>query len=313
MKQILANLQSTSTAGWSELIKKATDIFNDKEHSALYGETPEGVTDNPEIQYMLEAQGGRDIKHNNDAWRRKAGKLRDTGAFRVPTDRREWERIDAPKFKGEVHKVDGLTGANVEDTQGNSYPVRQVLAVPGTSADIDVNDELIPASGKREQQRRFLRPYAEQLRNEMSTAVNRTITFARASEFLRTRPGFQDTAETYRLARAGRYVNFLRLFGFEIQGSGPAMTVSAPGVGASTAARGRPEGAIDLAPRVPRRGLPGATAVTFQPDNPFRGGTDRYVRYEAFRTATTVGQARSLGATPGDLKESLDRGFARLQ
>ena len=68
---------------------------------------------------------------------KKAGRLKDEGAFRVPTDRTTWERIDAPKFEGEVLHVTGLKGANVESGD-KSFPVKTVLAVPQGSANVDL-------------------------------------------------------------------------------------------------------------------------------------------------------------------------------
>ena len=140
------------------------------------------------------------------------------------------------------------------------------------------------------------------------------MSFNRACEFLRTRPGFADTSDVYKLPRQGRYVKFLRLFAFELSGSGPGMTVRRPAGrgGADGGARGRPAGAVDIAPRVPRRGLPNATAITFQPDNPHRGGSAAFTRYELYRSATSVGEARAAGALPQDLKGVLDRGYAQL-
>ena len=163
-------------------------------------------------------------------------------------------------------------------------------------------------------QLRHLRRFAEALKQELSNTPRGEMSFARASTFLRTRRGFEDTAETYRLPRAGRYVKFLRLFGFQIQGSGPGMVVRRPaGASASAGSRGRPAGSVDLAPRVPRRALPAATPVTFQPDNPHRGGTAAYARYELYKTAQSVGEARIAGALPQDLKGDLEKGYARLQ
>jgi len=308
IKTILANLQANSDAPWSSLMKKATDLYNDRENSAIFT-SPEDVTENKEVQYFLEAQAGKDIKHNNNRWRSRAGKLTDKGAFRVPADRNTWERIDQPKFGGKVHQVEGLKGANVEDTEGNSYPVRKVLAVPGASQDIDINDELTPASGRREQQLRGMRQFSEQLKRELAQTPQNQMTFARATQFLRTRPSFEDTAEAYRLPRAARYVKFFRLFGFRLEGSGPAMTVRGPAaaVGQAPAAR-----AIQLAPRASRRDLPGSQGIIFQPDNPKRGGSAAYARWALYRSATSVGEARRLGMSPQDLREALRQGHAQL-
>ena len=171
----------------------------------------------------------------------------------------------------------------------------------------------MPGSRKREQQRLHLRQYSEQLKHELSNTPRGEMSFARASEFLRTRRGFEDTAETYRLPRAGRYVKFLRLFGFQIQGSGPGMIVRRPAAASSAEGRGRPAGAVDIAPRAPRRGLPNTTPITFQPDNLHRGGTAAYARYELYRSATNVGGGpQSRRSTPGS-QNGFGEGHAMLQ
>jgi hypothetical protein len=310
IKKIMANLQADTTAQWSSLTKKATSIYNDREHGALYGENPEDVSENKPLMYILENQAGKDIKHNNDRWRAKAGKIVDKGAFRIPKKREEWERIDAPKYEGKVHTVAGLKGANVEDTEGNSFPVRKVLAVPGTSQDIDVNDELVPGSGKREDQLRGMRQYAEQLKQELSTSPQGTMTFKRVTDFLRTRPAFSDTALVYKLPKAGLYVKFLRLFKFQIMGSGTAMIVRAPAAAAGQAPVIR---VVPLAPRAQRRDLPNTQAIMFQADNPKRGGSAAYTRWAVYRSATSLGEARRLGMTPQDLREAIRQGHAQLQ
>ena len=88
----------------------------------------------------------------------------DAGAFRVPRPRDTWERIDAPKFAGDVHDVDRFKGANVEDTEGKSYPVKPVLAVPAGSQDVDLGIETGPGGGRRARQREMLQDYATNLK-----------------------------------------------------------------------------------------------------------------------------------------------------
>ena len=310
IKKILANLQADSDAPWSSLMKKSVDIYNDREHGALYGAAPEDVDSNKELQYFLEAQAGKDIRHNNDRWRAKAGRLTDKGGFRVAKKREEWSRIDAPAFEGKMHQVSFLKGANVEDTDGNSFPVRTVLAVPGTSQDIDINDELTPASGKREQQLQGLRRFSEALKQELSRTVQGEMTLTRVQMFLKSRPQWDDFATLYKIPRAGREMAFLRVFKFQVSGRGAAITVRAP---AGAPAGQRPAArAVQLAPRVPRRDLPGTQAILFQADNPKRGGSAAYTRWAVYRSATTVAEARRLGMTPQDLREALRQGHAQL-
>jgi len=126
--------------------------------------------------------------------------------------------------------------------------------------------------------------------------------------FLKTLAAFDDTADVYRLPKAGRYVKFLRLFSFRIDGSGVTMTVKAPAIAAPRPAVAR---GPDIAPRAVRQGMPGTQAIAFGP-NMKRGGTAAYRRYEAYKGATTIGEARAAGMTPMDLRAAIQSGQAQL-
>ena len=147
-------LSSYSLTNWAESLQRATNAYNNKSHSYLMGSAPDDVKGSKELQYELDKMNGEQILHNNKKWRQKAGKLRDEGAFRVPTERKTWERIDAPKFGGEVLKVDGLIGANVESGD-KTYPVKTVLPVPAGSQDVDLADSG-PGQGRRAKQKEVL-------------------------------------------------------------------------------------------------------------------------------------------------------------
>ena len=309
LKKIIANLQASTDVGWASLSKRAETIYSDREHSALYGESPSGVIENQEVQYLLEAESGKSIRHNNNRWRSKAGRLTDKGGFRVPQPRSTWERIDQAKFGGVVHKVSELKGANVTDTEGRSYPVRKVLAVPAESADIALNEELVPGSGKRAEQLQGLRVYAEQLRNELSRTARGEMSFTRARQFLRTRGNWDEAAARYRLPVSGRFVKFLFLFRFRISGTGRTMMVKPP-LPSAPQAPAAPRQA-EVAPRRPRTDMPGTQTIQFGP-NQKRGGTATYARYEIYKSATTIAEARRLGMTPMDLKDAVARGQATL-
>ena len=137
------------------------------------------------------------------------------------------------------------------------------------------------------------------------------MSFARVSAFLKNIPGFIHTADVYRLPKASRYVKFLKLFGYEIQGSGPGMIVKRPSTASSS--RGRPEGSIDIAERTPRATYPAAQKINLTPNNPHRLGTGAYNRYEAYKSATNIGELRQRGATPQDIREILQKGYGQLE
>ena len=147
--------------------------------------------------------------------------------------------------------------------------------------------------------------------------------------------GFQDTADTYGPSRQGRIVSFLKLYPrlFALQGSGPGIKVlpAAPpppqptrprpvqvgGASTSSAAppssgRERAERALELDPRAPYRRFPNEQKVRYKEANPARAGTMRHARYEAYKTATTIGEARRLKATSLDISLDVQRGSLTL-
>ena len=84
--------------------------------------------------------------------------MQDAGGFRIPRERDTWERIDKPKFSGEVFNVDSFKGANVESGD-KTFPVKTVLPVPRGSADVDLGDDE-RNQGRRAKQREMLGDYA---------------------------------------------------------------------------------------------------------------------------------------------------------
>jgi hypothetical protein len=228
--------------------------------------------------------------------------------------------VDAPKFSGEVHEVAALKGANVEDEKGKSFPLKTVLAVPIGSQDVDLGIESGPGAGRRIRQREMLQDFARDLKARLPTTGH---TLAKVAQILRGIHGFADTADVYGPAKAGRIVSFLKLYPklFSIQGTGPTMKVfpaAAPTPkpvtqsqvgGASSSGDGLPRAprAPEVHPRAAYMRFPNEQKVEFRA-NPARENGARWRRYEKYKTANTIGQARRLGASPQDLKLDLAAG-----
>ena len=133
------------------------------------------------------------------------------------------------------------------------------------------------------------------------------------AQILQGMRSFQDTADTYGPSKQGRIVSFLKLYPnhFSLQGTGPSI-VAAPeprvprpvqvgGVSSSSGpAGGRQPRAIEVNPCAPYRRFPNEQRVRFE-DNPGRPGGRRWVRFEKYKVATTIGGARRLGATSQDI------------
>ena len=58
--------------------------------------------------------------------------------------------------------------------------------------------------------------------------------------------------------------------------------------------------------------VPTATAVRFRRRNPKRPNTQSHARYEKYKSATTVQQFLGRGGTRADLRNDVDKGFAKL-
>ena len=138
--------------------------------------------------------------------------------------------------------------------------------------------------------------------------------------------GFQDTADTYGPAKQGRIVSFSKLYPncFAIQGSGPGIRVlpaAAPEprparpvqVGGASSSSGPAESgvrqprALEVDARAPYRKFPSEQRVCFE-DNPGRPGGPRWVRFEKYKVASTIGGARRMGASSQDISMDVAAG-----
>jgi hypothetical protein len=324
IKQLKTILSGMNLTQWSDSLKRATEALNERNTAPLMRSAPNDVEGSTELQYEIEKQSGLDTKHNNTLWRKRVGALRDRGAFRTPLPRESWERVDQPKWGGKVHITDSFKGANVEDTDGKSHTVKTSLAVPGTSQDVDIQIETGPGGGKRAQQRMRLADYAQNLKNLLPSTG---YTLARVVQIIKGMRGAEDTMDVWGPSRAGRYTSFLKLFPkhFDIVGSGPNIRVlpKAPEPprpvqprpvqvgGASSSGGERAPRAIEIDPRAPYRKFPGNQRVRIGA-NPARPGSDRYNRFEAYKTATTIGEMRRLGATSQDISQDIAKGALTL-
>jgi hypothetical protein len=305
-------LGAYSLTSWAASLKKATAQYNENSHSYLMGSAPNDVKGSQELQYELDKVNGEQIKHNNDKWRAKAGKLKDNGAFRTPLPRDTWDRVDAPKFAGKVHVVEQLKGANVE-SGGKSYPIKTILAVPIDSSEVTTDVDEGPGGGRRATQREMLQDYARRLSGNIP---EKGYTLAKVAQILRGMRGFSDTADTYGPAKVGRVVSFLKIYPkrFDLQGTGPGIRVLpvkevATSSGPTTERRPRTK---ESNSRATYRRFPNEQAITFGP-NPGRPGGPRWRRYENYKSATTIGAARRLGATSQDIILDIDAGAMIMQ
>ena len=174
-----------------------------------------------------------------------------------------------------------------------------------------------PGQAKRAKQKEVLGDYARDLH---ALLPNEGLTLPTVRTMLQGMAGFEDTVDVHGPARAGRYVAFLKLFTnlFKITGSGPGMRVmkaDPPPPREPTPARGstdRAPRAIEAEPRAPYRRFPDEMRVAYSAINPARKRSQRFGRYEKYKVATTIKQARALGATSQDISADIDTGAVRI-
>ena len=152
------------------------------------------------------------------------------------------------------------------------------------------------------------------------------LTLARVAQLLNSMRSFQDTTDVYGPAKSGRIVSFLKLYpqDFKIQGTGAKIRVfiaERPAarpvqVGGASSSGGVPAPrtprAPEMDPRAQYRRFPNELQVEYKDENPAREGSERFNRYERYKRATTIGQARRLGATSQDISLDLEKGAVRI-
>ena len=315
-------LSAMTLTDFPKALKRAVDAYNTDSHSALLGGAPEDVKGNEEIQYELEKQNGLMVRHNNKMWRKKVNKLQEERAFRTPLPNQTWERIDAPKFSGEVHEVKKFEGDEVKDRKGQSFKVRSVAPVPLGSADIDLGDAG-PGQGKRAEQREQMEDFAGSLKKVLPETG---MSIVAAANFLRSLDNFDETAETYKLPRQGRIVKFLRLYPklFDLVGAGTSLRVIpkkkeevAPRAEASSSSDGRRQRILprmpEIEPRAEPQRYPNYIKIEFVGKNPTKRAGPRRERFEKYKTAKTKGEMRQLGGTSQDITMDIKAGVLLLK
>ena len=142
--------------------------------------------------------------------------------------------------------------------------------------------------------------------------------------------GFKNAAEIYDLPMAARFVKFAKLFPqlFRIGGEAGKLRVfktppepKAPKPEAASSSTGprpaeRTRGpyqarAVEFEPRAAARKYQNEWHVIYDPENPSKRLGPKYTRYEKYKVATTIGEARRLGSTSMDFK--LDENNGSLQ
>ena len=135
-KQQIARIQvAENTRDWATLLPRAVKAYNNTEHSALIGGSPDDVSGDEDLKFLLTERAAENLQKNQANIEGRAAKLQRMGAFRseLPHKGRGFERNFKPRYADAVNPVDRVVGASVITADGRSYPTRHVLAVPAAT------------------------------------------------------------------------------------------------------------------------------------------------------------------------------------
>ena len=198
LKQAMGKeMTETGSERWVDALPRAVRALNSRPHPHLFDAAPEDLQsdteqENTELARHVDAQAGVDILANAKQSQQVVDKLREAGAYRVLLPKREWPRVDQPRWSSDVHHVHGVKGGYVTDDNGERTQVRFALPVPANSVDVEPPTALRGGNAVRNAARRqALEPFVTALVAHLQV-LGRSITLQDAGSFLATLPGYTD-------------------------------------------------------------------------------------------------------------------------
>lgn len=121
--------------------------------------------------------------------------------MRLP--KREWPRVDQPRWSAEVHRVQNVRGGYVTDNNGERTQLSFALPVPANSADVEHPRALRGGNAARNTARRqALEPFVTALVAHLQV-LRRSAFLQEAGSFLATLLGYTDMVRRLNLHAGG--------------------------------------------------------------------------------------------------------------
>ena len=191
-----------------DALPRAVSALNRRPHPHVFDAAPEDLQseteqDNKELARQVDVQAGVDILANAKQSQEAADKLKEAGAYRVLLPKREWPRVDQPRWSAEVHRVQNVGGGYVTDTAGERTQLRCALPVPANSADVEAHKALRGGNAARHTARRqALEPFVTALVAHLQV-LGRSASLQEVGSFLATLPGYTDMVRRLNLHAGG--------------------------------------------------------------------------------------------------------------
>jgi transposase InsO family protein len=180
---------------WAEELQAAVDSMNQTDHKALYEREPGEVKGDKDLRFNLRYKNAELASENAELAHKRGEALEEKGAFRTllkPLTGFK-RRAGQQNWSEELHNVAEVKHARVTDTDGNSYPMSLVKAVPAASTQVAAPTLAKGGSVKTDEKRRgMLRGYLPQLLAFIRRAGEDGLTIHRASKQMGAVQGFSE-------------------------------------------------------------------------------------------------------------------------
>ena len=186
---------------WYGELEPAVKSMNATEHSALFGRDPDDVLGDEDLQFDLAYHNAEMRQVNVQLSKTRGENLERQGAFRVylPTTTGFKRRAGRQNWSEEIHQVQSTGNGRVADTEGDTFRMSMVKAVPRNTAFVKVPDFAAGGSRKVEDRRReALRTWLPMLLQSIARAGFRGLNVQQASKDLAKVPGFQQALRDQR-------------------------------------------------------------------------------------------------------------------
>lgn len=239
VRATLSRRTAEDATEWWEELDAAVKSINESEHQALFMNEPREVKDDEDLRFDLRYHNAEMATENQDAAKKRGERLQAKGAFRtlLPPKTGFRRRAGQQNWSEKIHSVQAINGGRVVDTDGASFPMSTVLAVPATTVSTSVSAFAEGGSRKVDDKRRTaMRPWLQ----DMIEVVTRARggdgeDVASLSKKMREKPGFSQQLKDQR-ATMTQIVRLFPEFTVEKLGATTRVKLAAAGSSAGIAA-----------------------------------------------------------------------------
>ena len=138
LRMRLAKSLAKDPSDWADRLPQVVAEYNNTGSSALHNEPPnEAASGNNKIlNFMLEQDNSRKLKHNQNLFEKRKAILEDEGAFRRPLDLKKTFKRGFRASYGPVEQITGFDGSRVQSATGPPIDVKRTLPVNEGSGEV---------------------------------------------------------------------------------------------------------------------------------------------------------------------------------